>query len=141
VAKVIFGINNGFALKRWPEPEAWAEIIGRDLGLRDVQLSFDLLDPAWPQPCLERLSERVRTAADRHGLDIPSTFTGLVAYAQNLLAHPEAEVREHARRWFESALDVTAALGARSTGGHMGALRRPGFCGPATAGRAAPGAD
>ena len=122
MATVILGINNGFALKRWPEPEAWAEIIGRELGLRHVQLSFDLLDPAWPQPCLARLSERVRTAAVRHGLDISSTFTGLVAYAQNLLAHPESDVRDHARRWFESAVDVTAALGARSTGGHMGAL-------------------
>lgn len=122
MVEVILGINNGFALKRWPEPETWAEVVGRDLGVRCVQLSFDLLDPAWPQPCLGGLCQRVRVAADRYSLDIPSTFTGLVAYAQNLLAHPEPGVREHARGWFELALEVTAALGARSTGGHMGAL-------------------
>jgi sugar phosphate isomerase/epimerase len=121
MAELRLGINNGFALKRWPEPAAWAEIV-TTLGLRHVQLSFDVLDPGWPAPCVAELCERVRETARAHDLAIPSTFTGLVGYAQNLLAHPEPEVRAHARRWFEAGIAVTARLGAGATGGHLGAL-------------------
>jgi hypothetical protein len=118
----VLGVNTGFALKRWPEPEAWTEIVARELALREVQLSFDLLDPGLPGPCLRDLCARTRKAAAHEGLHIPSTFTGLVAYAQNLLAHPEAEVRGQARTWFVSGLAVTAAVGATATGGHLGAM-------------------
>jgi sugar phosphate isomerase/epimerase len=68
------------------------------------------------------LCERVRETARAHDLVIQSTFTGLVGYAQSLLAHPEPPVRAHARRWFEAGIAVTARLGAEATGGHMGAL-------------------
>jgi hypothetical protein len=122
MAEVRLGINNGFAMKRWPEPAAWAEIISRQLGLRYVQLSFDVLDPGWPDACVTRMCEQVREAAKDHGLVIQSTFTGLVGYAQNLLAHPDRDVRAHAERWFESGLGITVRLGAEATGGHMGAL-------------------
>jgi hypothetical protein len=122
MADVVLGVNNGFALKRWPEPEAWAEIVHQELGLREVQLSFDLLDPAWPAPCVRQLCQRVVAAAATHDLHIPSTFTGLVAYAQNLLAHPEPDVRDQAAGWFASALQVTAMVRADSTGGHWGAF-------------------
>lgn len=38
------GINNCFAVKRWPEPERWAAIVRERLGLDLVQHSFDLVD-------------------------------------------------------------------------------------------------
>lgn len=43
-AVVSFGINTCFAVKRWPEAEEWTAIVA-DLGLEQVQFSFDLLDP------------------------------------------------------------------------------------------------
>jgi D-erythrulose 1-phosphate 3-epimerase len=122
MAELRLGINNGFAMKRWPEPWAWAEIVGERLGLRYVQVSFDVLDPGWPGPCVTRMCDRVCEAASAHGLIVHSTFTGLVGYAQNLLAHPDAEVRAHGLRWFESGVALTARLGAEATGGYMGAL-------------------
>jgi D-erythrulose 1-phosphate 3-epimerase len=42
------GINLSFAVKRWPEPEAWSAFVRDELGLDLVQFSFDLLDPWWP---------------------------------------------------------------------------------------------
>jgi hypothetical protein len=36
------GINNCFAVKRWPRPEDWAPVIRDRLDLRLVQHSFDL---------------------------------------------------------------------------------------------------
>src|SRR5580700_3621653 len=38
------GINNCFAVKRWPRPDDWAAIVAEDLGLDTVELSLDLLD-------------------------------------------------------------------------------------------------
>lgn len=40
-----FGINLSFALKRWPEPSAWARIVRDDFGLGLVQFTLDQLDP------------------------------------------------------------------------------------------------
>ncbi len=50
MAEVVLGVNNGFALKNWPEPNAWARIISEILGLKEIQFSFDLLDPTLPEP-------------------------------------------------------------------------------------------
>jgi sugar phosphate isomerase/epimerase len=122
MAQVRLGVNNGFALKRWPEPSAWADVVANALGLRHVQLSFDVLDPGWPEASVARLCDEVREAASARGLAVDSTFTGLAGYAHNLMAHPDPDVRRHARRWFESGLAITARLGAGASGGHMGAL-------------------
>src|SRR4029450_3050714 len=53
------GINTCFAVKRWPEPELWAEIVRARLGLELVQHSLDLVEP---QPLVERQAVGVRTA-------------------------------------------------------------------------------
>ncbi len=45
MAKVELGINNCFAIGRYPEPEEWLRIVKEELGLQHVQFSFDLLDP------------------------------------------------------------------------------------------------
>src|SRR5438477_418770 len=56
------------------------------------------------------------------GLGIASTFTGLAAYSSNLLLAPDAEVRAAAQAWYEKAIRFTAGIGARITGGHVGAF-------------------
>jgi hypothetical protein len=43
-----FGINLGFAIKRWPDPAEWAAVVRHELELDLVQFSFDLLNPWWP---------------------------------------------------------------------------------------------
>ena len=42
--QILFGSNTCYAVKRWPEPEAWTAV-ARDSGLTNVQFSYDLLDP------------------------------------------------------------------------------------------------
>lgn len=122
MAQVVLGVNNGFAAKHWPEPEEWARVVAERLCLREVQLSFDLLHPGWPQPLRDTICRRTAEAASRFGLTVRSTFSGLIAYSGNLLGHPSQAAREQARNWCEAAIAVTAALGAEATGGHMGAL-------------------
>ncbi len=64
----------------------------------------------------------MRAALSRHQLRLEATFTGLSAYSHNLLMHPDEDERRAALRWFERIVDVTAALGGRGTGGHVGAM-------------------
>ena len=59
------------------------------------------------------------------GLELHSTFTGLAAYSDNLLLHPDPAGRQAAATWFGWAIDWTAALGGVATGGHVGAFSVP----------------
>jgi D-erythrulose 1-phosphate 3-epimerase len=117
------GVNTSFAVKRWPEPEAWAAIVRDRLGLRLVQHSLDLVELAGSSAASRRAeAKRVREACGRFGLNLHSTFTGLAAYSFNLLLDPDASRREHAERWYRMAIQFTAAVGGRATGGHVGAF-------------------
>jgi D-erythrulose 1-phosphate 3-epimerase len=115
------GINTCFAVKRWPEPERWAEIVRDRLGLDLVQHSLDLVDLDAPRPLVERQAAAVRAACDQAGLELHSTFTGLAAYSSNLLLHPDPDLRARAEGWYRQAIAFTATAGARATGGHVGA--------------------
>src|SRR5438094_8755174 len=116
------GINTCFAVKRWPRPEDWGRIVRDELGLKLVQHSFDLVDLSSSAPELERQADAINRAADELGLDVASTFTGLAAYSSNLLLGPDPDARASALAWYAQAIRFTAAIGARITGGHGGAL-------------------
>ena len=119
------GINNCFAVKRWPDPADWASIVRDDLGLDTVELSLDLLAGPDTPAARDRMAEQTRTALARHGLRADTVFTGLAAYSLNLLMHPDAEHRAAARRWYQQVIDLTAQLGAIAAGGHVGTLTVP----------------
>lgn len=123
--RVRLGINNCFALKRWPAAREWASVVRDDLGLGLVELSLDLLEGFDDPRARPRVVEATRTALTDNGLTAQSTFTGLGAYSLNLLMHPNAERREAAQRWFERVIDVSAELRVRATGGHIGSMSVP----------------
>jgi sugar phosphate isomerase/epimerase len=114
-------VNNCFAVKRWPEPAAWAAIVKNDLGLDLIQHSLDLVDLDTSTEGLLEQANDVRSACDQRGLSIDSTFTGLAAYSSNLLLAPSASARDRALAWYKRGVQFTAALGAKGTGGHVGA--------------------
>jgi len=120
MVKIYFGVNNCFAVKRWPMPEDWAEIYAK-LDVKYVQFSFDLLDPRIHRYALDHMIGLVKDAVKRYGLTIHSTFTGLIGYSLNLLAHPDPLMRIDALDWYFAAVDVTSKLGVEITGGHIAA--------------------
>jgi sugar phosphate isomerase/epimerase len=124
------GINNCFAVKRWPEPADWAPIVA-DLGLDTVELSLDLLTGPDTPTGRDRMAERTRAALDRYGLRADTVFTGLAAYSLNLFMHPDAEYRAAADHCYREAIDLAARLGATAVGGHVGALSVPDGSDPA----------
>ena len=122
MTRYTLGVNNCFAVKRWPEPEAWAKIVRESMGLDVVQHSFDFVELAGPPTMWRGQAQRVKETCERVGLTLHSTFTGLAAYSSNLLLDPDVAVRQHAEQWYQSAIGFTAAVGGRATGGHVGAF-------------------
>lgn len=120
--RIRLGINTCFAVKRWPEPEDWAPIVARRLGLTLVQHSLDLEDGRRAADDGVSTARPILAAAETYGLVVHSTFTGLAAYSRNLLLDPDPVARERARIYLGAAVDLTADLGGVATGGHVGAF-------------------
>ncbi len=119
--RLALGINDCFAVKRWPRPEDWAPIVTDRLDLRLVQHSFDLVEATSAEE-FARAAEELNGVTSAAGLVVHSTFTGLAAYSSNLLLHPDPEARTRAWDWYRNAIAFTAAVGGEGTGGHVGAF-------------------
>lgn len=115
------GINTCFAVKRWPRPEDWAQVVRDRLELRLVQHSLDLVNTNLAAPHLEAQAEDVRKVAATHGLEVHSTFTGLAAYSSNLLLAPDAADRQAHLAWYRNVIGFTKEIGGHAAGGHVGA--------------------
>jgi len=115
------GINAGFAINRFPEPEVWLRIVGEDLGLRYVQFVADLLNPFLPPEVIGDQTARVRESARRYNVKIDTTFMSAFTRVNHLL-HPDALQRDVWFDWFKRWLKIAADLGARGSGGHFGIL-------------------
>jgi DNA-binding transcriptional regulator LsrR (DeoR family)/sugar phosphate isomerase/epimerase len=116
------GINLSFATKRWVTPELWAPLVREQLGLDLVQLSFDLIDPTWPDALLDAQADRVRSVAAAHDITVHSAFVGLAHYSHAQLLHPEPAVRDAAMTWLERAYRFAARAGIGAVGGPLGAV-------------------
>ncbi len=116
------GINLSFCTKRWVTPELWAPVVRERLGLDLVQLSFDLVDPCWPDALLDAQAERLRAVAAAHGIVVHSAFVGLAHYSHAQLLHPVADVREAAMTWLLRAYRFAARAGIDAVGGPLGAV-------------------
>jgi D-erythrulose 1-phosphate 3-epimerase len=124
-------INNCFAVKRWPQPDDWAQIVRGELGLDIVELSLDLIEENDSPAGRERAAGQIRSALSRHGLRAETVLTGLAAYSLNLLMHPDAARRRAAVDWYTRLVDLAARMGARGVGGHVGATSVPDWSDPA----------
>lgn len=113
------GINTGFAVNRFSEPEEWIRIVGGELGLKYVQFTADMLNPDLPAGVLNNNVKRISKACDRYGVTISSTFTGAFTRV-NHLAHPDRAIRQHWIGWFKRFANLSVDLGAKSMGSHFG---------------------
>jgi sugar phosphate isomerase/epimerase len=119
--RVTLGINNCFAVKRWPVADEWAQIVADQLGLDVIQHSLDLTDLGGDTASD---ATELRRACSAHGLRIDSVFTGLMAYSTNLMLAPDPAQRQRGEAYWADAIRFAAALGAVSVGGHVGSLSR-----------------
>lgn len=120
MTKLKLGVDLSFAKKRWPEPQAWLEIVSKRFGLKYVEFDSDFLDPLYiSEPARSALALEIRRLASEYKVEIDSYFTGAMTHCVNLISHPDARVRKDGLRWCEEAIDVADKLGCRGIGGHF----------------------
>jgi len=117
--KVEIGINNAFAIKKWVEPEEWIRVIVEEIGLKNIQASFDLFYPSFKEANFSFVCSEINSALKKYGARISSTFTGLNAYSQNMLVHPNPVIRRAAIDYYIDAIKISSKIGAPTTGGHF----------------------
>jgi sugar phosphate isomerase/epimerase len=115
------GINLGFAVNKYIEPEVWARIVREDLGLKYVQFAADLLNPFWPKEYAADQVRRIKAAAGEYGIVIESLFTSAFTRVNHFL-NPDAEARKFWLDWFRRFLDIGAELGTKNAGSHFGIM-------------------
>lgn len=130
MAKIKLGINTGFAINRFPEPEGWLSIVGRELGLKYVQFVADLLNPFLPEKIIENQIERLNEGKQKYGVEVETTFTSAFTRVNHLL-HPDPEIRQVWFDWFKRFFKISARLGAIGSGGHFGIMSVRDFRDPA----------
>ncbi len=117
--KFELGINNAFAVKKWIETEEWFSLIVNETGLKNIQFSFDMLYPNFHEADCLHICNEINDSAKKFDAKITSTFTGLMAYAQNMLVHPSPLLRKAAIDYYIEAIKISALLDSPATGGHL----------------------
>ena len=118
---VSLGINTGFAINRFPEPDDWVAIVADELGLDTVQFTADLLNPFLPADVVAREVDTVRGLCDKKGVRVQTTFTSQFTRVNHLM-HPNLEVQRVWVEWFKKFFRVSRDLGAEGAGSHFGIM-------------------
>jgi len=113
------GLNTGFAVNRYSEPEEWVRIVGDELGLNVAQFTADMLNVDLPASVVSKQVERIQKSCQKYNVEVTSTFTGAFTRV-NHLAHPDPDVRKHWVDWFKRYVDLSVDLGSSSMGSHFG---------------------
>lgn len=115
------GINLGFAINKYIEPEVWSKIVSEDLGLHYVQMVADLLNPFWDSEYIKSQIARIKKNTSEKNITVESMFTSAFTRVNHLM-NPDEEARKMWYHWFERFLEIGSELGARNAGSHFGIM-------------------
>ena len=108
-------LNTNPLVNRFAEPGDLIDTIARDIRLRDIQLTHEFINPAWPAPVISRLTREMNAALARTGARVTSGMTG--PYGRlNHFGHPDRDVRRYYVDWFKTFADIIGDLGGTSVG-------------------------
>jgi sugar phosphate isomerase/epimerase len=125
MSEIHIGINNCFAIGRFPEPEQWMGVVADELGLSHLQFCYDLLDPVIvDDDVLRRKCACIKRLADEKGVVIDTGSTGEVPHKFNALLDPDPGLRRCYLRWYEKMVRAGRFLGVEGSGVYMGTLSR-----------------
>lgn len=117
-----FGLNLSFAVKRWLKPDYLAKMCREDFHVTNVQFTWDLIDPWWPEEKRKAMAKRYRDAFAENGISIDATFGGVASYSYPQLLSPYPEQQEISVEFFKRAIDLTLELGASVMGTPVGGM-------------------
>ncbi len=125
-------LNNGFAMKRWPEPEVWAEARSQ------IKCASPMCSCRWisstsrVRPRGSRLRRHASARpAQMKVSSFPASFRAFTDYSANMLLHPDGEMRLAALERYKRGIEFCALVGADTFGGHMGAYSVADYGNPA----------
>ena len=108
-------INTNPLVNRFADPDDLVDAIAYGIGIRDVQLTHEFVNPGWPAATAAKMLRRMRAALQRTGVRVTSGITG--PYGRlNHFGHPDPDVRRYYVDWFKTFADLWAELGAESVG-------------------------
>jgi len=117
--KFNLGINTGFAVNRFCEPKELFYFINKELKIKNVQLSADLISPYYDYKLLKKQIKKYKTESKKNSIYISSLFTG--AYTRlNHLAHSDKEVQKFWINWFKNLVNISSELECPTIGSHFG---------------------
>lgn len=115
------GINLGFAVNKYSEPEVWTELVAHELGLNYVQFVADLLNPFWDQDYINSQKNRINRSCMSNHISIESIFTSSFTRVNHLMS-PDSDARKMWYKWFEKFIEMGSDFGAKNIGSHFGIL-------------------
>ena len=108
-------LNTNPLVNRFAEPDDFIDTVATEIGIRDLQLVHEFINPSWPASVISRLTRQMRSALQRTGVRVTSGMTG--PYGRlNHFGHPDRDVRRYYIDWFKTFSDITADLGGASVG-------------------------
>jgi D-erythrulose 1-phosphate 3-epimerase len=108
-------LNTNPLVNRFADPDDLIDAVAHNLRVRDLQLTHEFINPAWPAPVIHRLTRAMASACARTGVRITSGITG--PYGRlNHFGHPDTDVRRYYVDWFKTFASITADLGGNSVG-------------------------
>ena len=116
------GLNLSFAVKRWLDPIQLAKIVKNDFKVENVQFTWDLIDPWWPEDKRDAMAFKYKEAFENEGITIDASFGGLASYTYSQLLSPYKIQREISYEFFKRAIDLTVSLGADVMGTPVGGM-------------------
>ena len=119
--QVALGINTGFAINRFPEPDDWIGVVWDELGLDTVQFTADLLNPFLPVDVVAREVDNIAGLCARKGVRVQTTFTSAFTRVNHLM-HPNREIQRVWIDWFRKFFTISRDLGAEGAGSHFGIM-------------------
>ncbi|TIX34552.1 MAG: erythrose 4-phosphate dehydrogenase, partial [Mesorhizobium sp.] len=108
-------LNTNPLVNRFADPDDLIDAIAYDIGIRDVQLTHEFVNPGWPAATIAKFVRLFQAALARTGVRITSGMTG--PYGRlNHFGHPDADVRRYYVDWFKTFAAISAELGASGIG-------------------------
>jgi sugar phosphate isomerase/epimerase len=108
-------LNTNPLVNRFAEPDDLVDALAHGIGIRDVQLTHEFINPGWPAATIAKFTRLFQKALARTGVRVTSGMTG--PYGRlNHFGHPDADVRRYYVDWFKIFAHVWAELGAECIG-------------------------
>lgn len=108
-------------LNRVAEPRELVEICANQIGIRNIQLTNEIINPCWPAKTVKRLVDQFNKAAIANDLRASSMMTGTYGRINNM-GHPDPEVRRWSFDWMAQLSQIAGDIGATSMGSQFAIL-------------------